>query len=75
MSNLARDLEYDREISRTHYEQVQDEAIVDALSEIDVTWEGIHADRFDRLMKTRAVAQAVIDAINCALMDKYKQSH
>lgn len=72
MSDLARDLAYDREISRAHYEQAQDEAIVDALSEVDIVWEGKHDCRFDRLMATRAAAQDIIDACNCALYDKFK---
>jgi hypothetical protein len=70
---LARDLaRYDREITRTHYEQEQDESIADALTAVNEAWEGKHDDRFDRLMATRDAAQDVIDACNCGLMDKYK---
>lgn len=72
MSNLARELDYDREISRAHYEQEQDEAVADALSGAALAWISTHDDRFDRLMATRAAAQVVIDACNCALYDKYK---
>lgn len=70
---LARDLaRYDREMSRTHYEQEQDEQIDDAVNAVSGIWAGKHDCRFDRILKTRDAAQEIIDACNCALYDRFK---